>query len=82
MLSTENNNKDMMKMIDMTIVILHAFSVQEREMMMTISVLRVEQVTIKSAEKMDRAFEHWMGHNPNYRKQFLESHLKEYLAEI
>lgn len=42
----------------------------------------VEQVTIKSAEKMDRAFEHWMGHNPNYRKQFLESHLKEYLAEI
>ena len=42
----------------------------------------VEQVTIQSAEKMHRAFENWMGHDPKYRKQYLEAHLKEYLEEI
>lgn len=42
----------------------------------------VEKVTISTIEKMNNAFEHWMGPQIGYRKQYLESHLKEYIDEI
>lgn len=42
----------------------------------------VEQVTVGSLEKMQAAFENWMGPNPSYRKQYLQGHLKDYISEI
>lgn len=42
----------------------------------------VERVTVGSVEKMKDAFDNWMGPSPQYRKQYLNSHLKDYLSEV
>lgn len=39
----------------------------------------VIQVTMKEAEAADKAFTHWMGSNVDYRRNFINNHLKEYL---